>query len=388
MIVVIYVAKIIFKNGDISTGEISSFMFYLLGLVFNFMIMSFVFKNFGSVYGAADKLYELIHHPYDIKSSGGDRPTKEINGSLEVKNVKFRYPGKDELVLQGVSFSVDNEKNRVVALCGTSGCGKSSLISLVERFYDPEEGEVLFNGINIKELDPTWYHNQIAIVQQEPILFSGSIGENILYGLEGIEGKTTDQLEDMMDEACKQASAYDFIHDKDLFPSCYDTIVGERGIKLSGGQKQRVAIARALIRKPKLLLLDEATSALDAESEHQVQKAIDVLIASGQQTVIVIAHRLSTIRDADEIIVMKHGAVMERGTHEELVKLEGVYKNLVQRQLVGDEIDKDAKGKDDEESDGSYSDSEVSDPDQLPGDEPARPQADSIAPKPAMAETD
>ena len=139
----------------------------------------------------------------------------------------------------------------------------------------------------------------------------------------------------MLDEACKQANAYDFIHDPDLFPDGYDTIVGERGVKLSGGQKQRIAIARALIRKPKVLLLDEATSALDAESEHQVQKALDALIKGGHQTIIVIAHRLSTIRDADEIIVIKKGEIAERGTHNELVQNgNGVYKKLVERQLM------------------------------------------------------
>jgi len=143
-----------------------------------------------------------------------------------------------------------------------------------------------------------------------------------------------------MDDACRQANAFDFIHDVDLFPLGYDTVVGERGVKLSGGQKQRVAIARALIRKPKLLLLDEATSALDAESEHQVQQALDKLIKSGKQTVIVVAHRLSTIKDADEIIVMQYGEIKERGTHDELIKLGGVYKNLVSRQLVSEEIDK------------------------------------------------
>ena len=148
----------------------------------------------------------------------------------------------------------------------------------------------------------------------------------------------------MMDDATRQASAYDFIHDRDQFPLVYDTLVGERGIMLSGGQKQRIAIARALIRKPKLLLLDEATSALDAESEHQVQKALDKLIESGQQTVVVIAHRLSTIRDANEIIVMQHGEVKERGTHEELIAMDGVYKNLVSRQLVAEEIDNENKG--------------------------------------------
>lgn len=195
--------------------------------------------------------------------------------------MKFNYPGKaDVQVLKGVSLTVDNVKNRVVALCGTSGCGKSSIISLIERFYDPTEGEVLFNGRDIRDLDPKWYHNQIAIVQQEPILFAGTIAENILYGLE-LEGHTQEEINAMMDDACRQASAYDFIHDTGLFPDCYDTLVGERGVKLSGGQKQRIAIARALIRKPKLLLLDEATSALDAESEHQVQQALDKLISSG-----------------------------------------------------------------------------------------------------------
>lgn len=144
----------------------------------------------------------------------------------------------------------------------------------------------------------------------------------------------------MIDDACHQANAYDFLHDLDLFPAMYDTKVGERGTMLSGGQKQRIAIARALIRKPKILLLDEATSALDAESEHLVQQALDKLIKSGQMTVVVVAHRLSTIRDADEIIVMQHGEVMERGNHNELVNIEqGVYHNLVSRQLVADEID-------------------------------------------------
>lgn len=162
------------------------------------------------------------------------------------------------------------------------------------------------------------------------MLFSGTIKENIVYGLE------PNQFSDeSLDEACRNANAFGFIQDKELFPDGYNTIVGERGVKLSGGQKQRIAIARALIRKPKVLLLDEATSALDAESEHQVQKALDVLIKSGQQTVVVIAHRLSTVRDADEIIVIKKGEIAERGTHEDLLRHgNGVYKQLVDRQLM------------------------------------------------------
>lgn len=171
-------------------------------------------------------------------------------------------------------------------------------------------------------------------------MFSGTVKENICYGLD-YEAIGKEEITRMLDEATKAANAYDFLHNVDQFPDAYDTVVGEKGVKLSGGQKQRVAIARALIRKPKLLLLDEATSALDAESEHQVQKALDELINRGEQTVIVIAHRLSTIRDADEILVMKAGEVMERGNHQELIELDGVYKSLVSRQLVSEELEND-----------------------------------------------
>jgi ABC-type multidrug transport system fused ATPase/permease subunit len=172
------------------------------------------------------------------------------------------------------------------------------------------------------------------------VLFSGTIKDNILYGLD-LEDKSEVEVQTMMDEAAISANAFKFIEDKQQFPLGYMTVVGERGVKLSGGQKQRIAIARALIRKPKVLLLDEATSALDAESEHQVQQALDELIKSGKQTIIVVAHRLSTIRDADEIIVMQHGEVKERGNHEQLLELNGVYKNLVSRQLIETEIKND-----------------------------------------------
>lgn len=278
---IIYVASKLYEDDKITIGRISTFLFYMIQLLFNFAMVSMVFGNVSAVVGASDKLVELMEHKPDIPSKGGSRPDGKVKGNIEFKNVKFRYPNKPDVqILKGVSFSVDNEKNRVVALCGTSGCGKSSIISLIERFYDPEDGEILFNGHNLKDLDPQWYHNQVAIVQQEPILFSGTIGENILYGLD-LGDKSGDEVLAMMDDACKAANAYNFIYDEDLFPLRYDTVVGERGVKLSGGQKQRVAIARALIRKPKLLLLDEATSALDAESEAQVQAALDELIATG-----------------------------------------------------------------------------------------------------------
>jgi len=237
MAAVIYTAAQLYQNDKISIGEISAYLFYMLMLVMNFAIIGSVFGNVAAVVGASDKVVELMQTVPKINASGGDQIHENVTGSLEVRDVKFRYPSKSDVqVLKGVSLSVDNDKKRVVALCGTSGCGKSSIISLIERFYDPEEGGIFFNGKNIKELDPKWYHNQVAIVQQEPVLFSGTIRENICYGLE-LQGQTDEEVEALMDNACRQANAYDFIHDSSLFPLGYDTVVGERGVKLSGGQK-------------------------------------------------------------------------------------------------------------------------------------------------------
>lgn len=180
----------LYLNDKLSIGDIATFLLYLSQFVFTFGMVSYVFGNVASVVGAADKVVAMMDYNPSIKITGGDKIEGEIDGRIELKNVKFRYPGAPDVqILNGVSLSVDNKKNRVVALCGTSGCGKSSIISLMERFYDPEEGEVLFNGRNIKELNPKWLHQQIAIVQQEPVLFSGTVRENITYGLE-LDDKT------------------------------------------------------------------------------------------------------------------------------------------------------------------------------------------------------
>ena len=180
----------LYLNGKLSIGDIATFLLYLSQFVFTFAMVSYVFGNVASIIGAADKVCAMMDYEPNIKTTGGDKIRGEINGSIELRNVKFSYPSAPEVqILNGVSLSVDNEKNRVVALCGTSGCGKSSIISLMERFYDPAEGEVLFNGRNIKELNPKWLHQHIAIVQQEPVLFSGTVRENITYGLE-LDDKT------------------------------------------------------------------------------------------------------------------------------------------------------------------------------------------------------
>jgi ABC-type multidrug transport system fused ATPase/permease subunit len=237
MALIIYVASILYERDEISIGTITSFLFYLIMLLMNFWILSFVFGNAFMVLGASDKIVQTMLHKSKINTTGGMKIEDEskVQGNIVLKNVKFHYPSKpDVMVLKGVDIEIDNKKNRVVALCGTSGCGKSSIIGMIERFYDPLSGEILFNGVNIKDIDPRWYHEQVAIVQQEPVLFSGTIRENILYGL-NMDGISEENIVAKMDDACKSANAYAFIHDDDIFPMRYETIVGERGVKLSGG---------------------------------------------------------------------------------------------------------------------------------------------------------
>jgi len=232
----------------------------------------------------------------------------EVKGRITFEDVHFRYPSRlDQPVCQGYNLTV--EAGTTVALVGASGSGKSTAIQLVERFYDPDQGSVMLGGTNLRELNVAWLRQQIGLVAQEPVLFSGTIAENIAYGK---PGATRQDVE----AAAHMANAHDFIMS---FPDGYDTDVGEKGGQLSGGQKQRVAIARAMIKDPAVLLLDEATSALDTESERVVQAALDELLKKTKRTTIVIAHRLTTIRDADKICVVDKGVIVEEGTHEELM---------------------------------------------------------------------
>ena len=227
------------------------------------MMLASVIGEVMGIFGTATGIAQIFMYEAKINTTGGSKVSDEAleDGVIKLEDIEFTYPTKQDIqVIKKASIVV--EKGKTVALVGTSGCGKSTIIQLVERFYDPDSGKVSYGGQNVKDLDPESYKTYMAIVQQEPILFSGSIRENISYGLK------TAPTEAELDEACAQSNALKFIQDKTIFPLGYDTVVGERGVKLSGGQKQRVAIARALIRKPKILLLDEATSALDAESEH------------------------------------------------------------------------------------------------------------------------
>lgn len=238
--------------------------------------------------------------------------------------MEFQYPTRPEVsILNKLNLKI--HRGQTVALVGPSGCGKSTCIQLVQRFYDPQAGNLLFNGTNLKDLDINWLRSRIGVVGQEPILFATSIYENIRYGRE-------DATREEIEAAAAAANAAIFIK---KLPKGYDTLVGERGAQLSGGQKQRIAIARALIRDPEILLLDEATSALDTASEAKVQAALEKVSAG--RTTIIVAHRLSTVRRADRIVVINKGEVVESGTHQELMELKDHYFNLVTTQLGEDD---------------------------------------------------
>uniref|UniRef100_A0A674AXT6 ABC-type xenobiotic transporter n=1 Tax=Salmo trutta TaxID=8032 RepID=A0A674AXT6_SALTR len=272
--------------------------------------------------GAAYEVYNTIDQPRPIDSSSkeGHKPDC-VKGDIEFKNIHFSYPSrKDVKILQGVNLTVP--RGKTIALVGASGCGKSTTIQLLQRFYDPDSGEITLDGRDIRTLNVKWLRENMGIVSQEPVLFGTTIAENIRYGRE-------DATDEDIERAVREANAYDFIS---KLPDKLNTMVGERGAQLSGGQKQRIAIARALVKNPKILLLDEATSALDTQSESVVQAALDK--ARAGRTTIVIAHRLSTIRTADVIAGFSNGEVVEQGTHRELMAKKGVYYSLVMQQVL------------------------------------------------------
>lgn len=312
----------------IAKHEYGMFQFFLcfMAVVFGAQSAGTIFSfapDMGKAHQAAHELKALfdMKPTIDTWSEEGERVT-EIDGTLEFRDVHFRYPTRPEQpVLRGLNLTI--RPGQYVALVGASGCGKSTTIALLERFYDPLTGGVFVDGKEISTLNINDYRSFIALVSQEPTLYQGTIKENILLG-------TPEEVSDEAIEfACREANIHDFIVS---LPEGFNTIVGSKGALLSGGQKQRIAIARALIRDPKILLLDEATSALDSESEHVVQAALDK--AAKGRTTIAVAHRLSTIQKADVIYVFDQGRIVEQGTHSELMKKNGRYAELVNLQSL------------------------------------------------------
>jgi ABC-type multidrug transport system fused ATPase/permease subunit len=272
--------------------------------------------------GATDRVFELIDGEVEnIDIIKDNIEAKQSKGEIEFNNVSFNYPSRpDFTVLKSISFKA--EAGQTVALVGSSGSGKTTIASLVLRFYDPIQGSILVDGVETKRINLTELRKQIALVPQDVILFAGSIKDNIAYGK-----PNASDVE--IDEAARKANAYEFI---ESFPDKFNTLVGERGIQLSGGQRQRIAIARAVLKNPSILILDEATSSLDSESEHLVQEALDKLMVG--RTSIIIAHRLATIRNADKIVVLQKGEVQESGTHQELMlNNSGLYQKLSKMQF-------------------------------------------------------
>ncbi|KXS09008.1 putative P-glyco protein 5, partial [Gonapodya prolifera JEL478] len=276
---------------------------------------------------AAGAIFSIIHRIPAIDSTGdqGKRITSATETPVQLDEVRFSYPFRNSnQVLKGVS--IDALRGQTIALVGPSGSGKSSIISLIERFYDVSSGSIKVHGTDVRDLNTANLRHQMSLVEQEPILFDGTIAENIAWGLAG----PTVVTEEMIKTAAKLANAENFVGGLE---QGYETQVGEGGALLSGGQKQRIAIARALIRDPRILLLDEATSALDSESEKVVQSALDG--ASKGRTTIVIAHRLSSIQSADRIFVVQGGQVQETGSHAQLMEKKGLYYELAQQQTLG-----------------------------------------------------
>ncbi|XP_055885819.1 ATP-dependent translocase ABCB1-like [Biomphalaria glabrata] len=315
------------RHGDYTVKEMMTIFFgvFLASAALGLAAPGLVAINVGR--GAASGVFEIIDKKSTIDSSSTDGVQPEtLTGRIQFKNVHFNYPSRPNVkILSGLDLTVN--PGQTVALVGASGCGKSTVIQLLMRFYEPTMGKVCLDGVDLRDINIKWLRKNIGLVGQEPVLFGKSILENIRYGR---DGATMEEVA----KACKDANAYDFIM---KMPEQFETHVGERGAQLSGGQKQRIAIARALIKKPRILLLDEATSALDNTSEAIVQDALDR--ASKGRTTIIIAHRLSTIKNADIIIVLDKGSVAEKGTHDELMSKRGLYYNLVSSQLKQHKID-------------------------------------------------
>jgi ABC transporter fused permease/ATP-binding protein len=303
-----------------SVGQLTSFLVYTLVVAFSLGALGDLWADFMRAAGAAERVFEITDRVPSIPSAGGEVPGG-VTGRIELEGVEFAYPTRpDAPVLRGLDLRM--EPGQVVAVVGASGAGKSTIAALLSRLYDPTSGVVRLDGRDLRDLDPQWLRKQIGVVAQEPMLFSSSIAENIRYGK-----RTATDAE--VEHAARVANAHDFVSS---FPEKYATRVGERGVQLSGGQKQRIAIARAVLKDPKILVLDEATSALDAESEHLVQEALDRLLEG--RTTLVIAHRLSTVKNADRVLVLDGGRVVQQGTHGELVAEAGLYRKLVERQFV------------------------------------------------------
>ncbi|XP_051728339.1 antigen peptide transporter 2-like isoform X1 [Ctenopharyngodon idella] len=315
-VLMLYYGRQLIKSGHMTTGNLVSFILYQGDLGTYIRTLVYMYSDMLNSVGAAAKVFEYLDRKPLVDIDGSLHP-ETLAGQVYFKNLTFFYPTRpDQPALK--NFSLELKPGQMTALVGMSGGGKSTCVSLLERFYQPQQGQILLDGQPLQNYEHKYLHRKVAMVGQDPVLFSGSIRDNICYGLADYDQKK-------VEDAAKEANAHDFIS---RLEKSYDSDVGERGCLLSGGQKQRIAIARALIRQPQVLILDEVTSSLDTESERMVQ---DALARRPNQTLLVIAHRLKTIERADQIMVIDKGEVVEQGTHQELMEKKGNYYKLRER---------------------------------------------------------
>ncbi|KAK2887672.1 hypothetical protein Q8A67_015900 [Cirrhinus molitorella] len=330
-VAMLYYGRLFIQYGQMSTGNLVSFILYQQNLGDNIRTLIYIFGDMLNSVGAAGKVFEYLDRKPEVSIDGNLQPS-DLKGHVNFQNLTFSYPRRPEHnVLK--NFSLELKPGQMTALVGMSGGGKSTCVSLLERFYQPQQGQILLDGQPLQNYQHKYLHSKIAMVGQEPVLFSGTVQDNIAYGLPGCS------MEKVKDAASK-ANAHTFIS---KLEHGYNTDVGERGNLLSGGQKQRIAIARALIRQPQVLILDEVTSSLDTESEQMVQQA---LACCPTQTLLVIAHRLKTIEKADQIVVIDSGEVVELGTHQELMDKKGSYYKLRERLFTDEKTDQDQEKSD------------------------------------------
>jgi len=310
-------------NATLSLGVWQEFSLYLVYIFLPLAQFGFIITQLGQAAASAGRIFEILDAENEVSDKPGAQPLPVISGRVSFENVTFRYFGSGEPVLNEVSFTA--EPGQTVALLGATGSGKTTIINLLPRFYDPSQGRVTIDGHDLREVTLDSLRSQIGIVLQETTLFAGTIRQNVAFG------RPEASLDEIVASA-KAAAAHDFIMS---FPQGYDTPVGERGVTLSGGQKQRIAIARALLLEPKILILDDSTSSVDLATEAEIQRALDKLVQGC--TSFVVAQRISTVVNADQILVLERGAIVARGRHAELMETSPIYAEIYHSQLVGDE---------------------------------------------------